>query len=279
MNQDPESQKYSTYRYPILEFIDQHVKETGHSPTGREIAEKIGTVNSVVSYHLTQMEQESWLTWEKIKKTKKDEPEHEQQKRQHEQQRAGTIRLTEKGQEALKHYQEHQSQLGFPKNKQVLEPVYAILSARISNQKAVRLVNIPIINLVSASFGVEVHSSDFSLSGLGPDSYISINEDMIPSRLKIEELFGLEVRGDSMIEADIQSGDYVICKRTPTAKNGDLCIVWIDETEVTLKYFYKHENKIRLQPANSQMSPMIIGPGYSEHEIRIEGKVVLVVRL
>lgn len=83
--------------------------------------------------------------------------------------------------------------------------------------------------------------------------------------------FLLSVRGDSMIEAGINSGDYVVVKEQPTANNGDIVVAMVDDG-ATVKRFYKEKNHIRLQPENSSMEPIIAD------DCSIAGKVVAVFR-
>lgn len=72
--------------------------------------------------------------------------------------------------------------------------------------------------------------------------------------------FMLTVRGDSMIEAGIMDGDYILVKQESTAKNGQIVVAMIDgfESEATVKTFYREPDHIRLQPENSQMSPILV---------------------
>ena len=70
------------------------------------------------------------------------------------------------------------------------------------------------------------------------------------------EIFALEVRGDSMIEDGIASGDFVICRKSSIADDGQLVIAIIDENNATLKRFYREKSAVRLQPANEQYSPL-----------------------
>jgi len=86
------------------------------------------------------------------------------------------------------------------------------------------------------------------------------------------DLFALEVSGDSMIEENIEPGDYVICKRTNTAGNGDLVVALLADAEATLKRFYKESHRIRLQPANADYEPIYT------NNCHIEGVVVGLVR-
>lgn len=87
-----------------------------------------------------------------------------------------------------------------------------------------------------------------------------------------DDIFALKVRGDSMIDEDIKDGDYVICKRSSTANNGDIAVAIVDEDNATLKRFYKEPDSVRLQPCNDDYNPI-----YSRN-CRIEGIVVGLVR-
>lgn len=87
-----------------------------------------------------------------------------------------------------------------------------------------------------------------------------------------KNLFVLEVRGDSMIEAHISDGDYVVCKKQRTATPGQIVVAQTPEGEATLKYWYPEANRIRLQPANSSMKPIYLT------KVSVLGVVVGVVR-
>lgn len=86
--------------------------------------------------------------------------------------------------------------------------------------------------------------------------------------------FALRVEGDSMVEAGIRDGDYVIVREQETAENGDI-VVAIINGEATLKRFYKEKDGVRLEPANGKMKPIEVKSG----EFRIQGKVIGVMRL
>ena len=70
----------------------------------------------------------------------------------------------------------------------------------------------------------------------------------------------LNVKGDSMIDAGIYDGDYILIRRQNTARNGEIVVAMVDgfESEATVKTFYKENNHIRLQPENPSMSPIIV---------------------
>lgn len=83
-----------------------------------------------------------------------------------------------------------------------------------------------------------------------------------------ENLFMLEIMGESMIEAGILNGDYVIVKKQANANNGDIVVAMTEEDEATVKRFFKEKDHIRLQPENSSMEPIIV------NNVSILGKVV-----
>lgn len=100
----------------------------------------------------------------------------------------------------------------------------------------------------------------------------------LDERIDFDELFGspgtfvLRVKGDSMIEAHIADGDYVICRSTGTAERGQMVVALNDDDEATLKYWYPERHRVRLQPANRNMPPI-----YAKN-VRVRGVVIGVVR-
>ena len=87
-----------------------------------------------------------------------------------------------------------------------------------------------------------------------------------------QDQFVLEVRGDSMIEAQIADGDYVVIRQQKTAQQGQMEVARTEDGEATLKYWYPEKNQIRLQPANSTMDPIYVD------DAEVVGVVVGVVR-
>lgn len=82
----------------------------------------------------------------------------------------------------------------------------------------------------------------------------------LPRRMvgEADNSFLLRVQGDSMINAGIHDGDYVIVKQQRTADNGEIVVAMTEEDEATVKRFYKEENHIRLQPENDVLEPIIL---------------------
>jgi len=97
--------------------------------------------------------------------------------------------------------------------------------------------------------------------------------EFAPARKGIsrDELFALKIQGESMIEAGIMDGDYIIVKSTPSADNGRIVVALIDD-EATCKRLFVEEGRIRLQPENSSMEPIIVD------DVRILGEVIACVR-
>ena len=91
-----------------------------------------------------------------------------------------------------------------------------------------------------------------------------------------DDTFFLKVEGDSMIDAHIQNGDFVLVKSQQTAENGDIVVAIIND-EATVKRFFRRGNSIYLEPANSTMKPIIIREDQA-YEMMIAGKVVTVLR-
>ena len=136
------------------------------------------------------------------------------------------------------------------------------------------LIRIPVVGSIVASEPAPVPESRFSI--LHPESAIDVAMSLLPGQ-KVDDLFALEVRGDSMIDAMVNDGDIVIMRKVYGAvKNGDMVAIWLnDRDETTLKYFYKEKDRIRLQPANPTMEPIYID---DPMVVEIQGKVVMVVR-
>ena len=102
-------------------------------------------------------------------------------------------------------------------------------------------------------------------------------EDLVPLPMDFTgegELFMLKVRGDSMIEAGILDGDFVVCRQQNVARNGDVVVAGIPGDEATVKTFKRDGNKIVLVPSNAKMKPLT----FDSSEVSIFGKVVTVLR-
>ena len=118
---------------------------------------------------------------------------------------------------------------------------------------------IPLAGKVAAGLPLEAVENTESLS---LDSCFGTGDD----------IFALEVNGESMIDENIHPGDYVICRRSSIAHDGQLVVAIVDDENATLKRFYKEQNQVRLEPANDNFQPI-----YSDN-CRIEAVVIGLVR-
>lgn len=102
-------------------------------------------------------------------------------------------------------------------------------------------------------------------------------EELVPLPMDFTgdgELFMLRVRGESMIDAGILNGDFVVCNSQTTANNGDIVIAGIPGDEATIKTFSRDGDRVTLTPSNSTMKPMV----FDSDEVAIYGKLVTVLR-
>ncbi len=89
-----------------------------------------------------------------------------------------------------------------------------------------------------------------------------------------KDVFVLEVAGESMQDEHIVDGDYVLVEKVNAARNGEIVVALVDGSETTLKRFYRESDRIRLQPSNAAMQPIIV-PAAS---VQIQGRVIGVLR-
>ncbi len=123
------------------------------------------------------------------------------------------------------------------------------------------VVNVPVVGKVTA--GIPITAIE------NIEEYFPLPERLAPAD---EQVFMLEIMGESMIEAGILNGDYVIVKQQHTANNGDIVVAMTEEDEATCKRFFKEKDFVRLQPENSTMEPIIL------RNVSILGKVIGVYR-
>jgi repressor LexA len=99
--------------------------------------------------------------------------------------------------------------------------------------------------------------------------YLSVVDEALLAKPGV--FFALKVQGESMIEAGILPGDYVVVMQQPTVENGDIVVALLGD-EATVKRFYREQDQVRLQPANAAMEPIIA------RDVKILGRVVSVIR-
>ncbi len=125
-------------------------------------------------------------------------------------------------------------------------------------------IELPLVGYIAAGKPIEAIEN--------PLATITVSPDLVS---KVKRCYVLQVKGDSMIKDGIFHDDYVVIKQQDTANNGDIVVALIDNGFATLKRFYKEKGgKIRLQPANDEMDPIIV----DGDSIIVQGVVTGVIR-
>jgi repressor LexA len=119
---------------------------------------------------------------------------------------------------------------------------------------------LPVVGEIAAGGPIEAYQD--------ASETIGVPEMLAPSG----DAYVLKVRGDSMIDAAIMDGDYVLIRPQTTARNGDIVVAQVEDNAVTLKRFFKEKDRVRLQPANSNY------PAQFYDDVRIQGKLIGVIR-
>src|SRR3989344_4798984 len=134
-----------------------------------------------------------------------------------------------------------------------------VLDQKISG--ALQGVELPILGFIAAGQPIMTYTD--------PDATVKVSPSMLSGK---KRSYVLQVKGDSMIEDGILDGDYVIIEEQNTAMDGDIVVALLDSGLATLKRFFREPNRIRLEPANSNMTPI-----YAT-DVKIQGKCVGVIR-
>lgn len=122
-------------------------------------------------------------------------------------------------------------------------------------------LEVPILGYIAAGSPIEPYTD--------PNAQMSIPSGFITGQKRV---YVLQVRGESMIEEQIRDGDYVVVEQAEKADDGEIVVALLDNGMATLKRFFKEATRIRLEPANSSMSPIFV------KNARIQGKVVGLIR-
>jgi repressor LexA len=131
---------------------------------------------------------------------------------------------------------------------------------------AADLIHVPLLGRIAAGSPIPVPEDGFV------GETIELTRELAPAG---GDVYALEVRGDSMIDAYINDGDVVIMRHQQTAQDGDMVAAWlVSEEETTLKRYYHEADRIRLQPENSEMEPIYVAPD----NLQIQGKVLTIIR-
>jgi len=122
-------------------------------------------------------------------------------------------------------------------------------------------IDLPILGFIAAGSPIEPYTD--------PDATFKVSPEMVSGK---KRSYILQVKGQSMIEDHIDDGDYVVIEETQDVNNGDIVVALLDNGLATLKRFYKEVTRVRLEPANSNMSPI-----YATN-VQIQGRVVGLIR-
>jgi repressor LexA len=151
-----------------------------------------------------------------------------------------------------------------------------------NSSRGIRLVRrsgemtLPIRVAGRISAGVPVNIPASAAGYYDADTTCDIPASMVPKNIPLQDLFVLEVDGDSMVDAMISDGDMVVMARPNNIQNGDLVAAWlVDAEETTLKRIIIEENRIRLVPANPAYQPLILD---KDQGVEIQGKVITVIQ-
>lgn len=125
-----------------------------------------------------------------------------------------------------------------------------------------RAIELPLLGYVAAGMPIEAVASSES---------ISVPEALVTGK---RDTYVLRVKGDSMIDEQIRDGDWVVVEDRRSADNGEMVIALVGGQDATLKKFYKENGRIRLQPANPTLQPILV----DADSVHIQGVVVGVMR-
>ncbi len=133
------------------------------------------------------------------------------------------------------------------------------------------MVTVPLVGQIAAGEPIPVPGSETWDAAAGAD-FIEVAAELTQGK---QDIYALKVKGMSMIDALISDGDIVLMQSANTVDNGEMAAVWLEaEKEVTLKKVYMQPDRVRLQPANSQMKPIYTAP----ENVAIQGRVIAVIR-
>jgi repressor LexA len=123
------------------------------------------------------------------------------------------------------------------------------------------LIELPVLGFIACGEPIEPYTD--------PNATLAVDPNLVKSG---DKSFVLQAKGDSMMDDGILSGDYVVVREQNQASNGDIVVAVLRNGFATLKRIYKEATRIRLQPANSTMSPIYVT------DVEIRGKVVAIIR-
>jgi repressor LexA len=244
----------------VLEYICGSIDERGYPPTLREIGNKLGIRSTNgVNDHLRALERKGYLTREDMKSRTLRPTD-------------ATLDLVGRGSVSwggasraagLRSINGGKSTNGNGNGHAVIGAAANDAAMLLEN-----MVEIPILGRVAAG------PLGLTTAFESPSDTVRIDRMLLGQRGG--DVFGLRIKGDSMIEAGIHDGDYVFVRKSPTANRGAIVIAMVGE-EATCKYFFPEASHVRLEPANTAMAPILVPPS-EWRETNILGIVVGIYR-
>ncbi|RMH00653.1 MAG: repressor LexA [Chloroflexi bacterium] len=218
----------------ILEFVHKYIRENGRPPTIREIGQAADIPSTSVVNYNLGKLEQYGLI-------------------ERESEVSRGLRLTERAYELL---------------GVAVDAVNGVID-RLAG--ASRVIRLPLAGDIVASEPIEVGSDGFST--YDELDMIEVTAAMLqPHR---GDLYALRVHGDSMIDAMVNDGDIVIMEKVDTARDGEMVAVWlVGDDQTTLKYLFRENDRVRLQPANPTMEPIYV----PAEKVKVQGKVLAVLR-
>lgn len=158
----------------------------------------------------------------------------------------------------------HEHLQALVRKKVIKKPTGTVRGIELIDRTFIKLsdsVDLPFLGYIAAGSPIEPHADQ--------GASFKVSPEMISGK---KRSYVLQVKGQSMIEDHIDDGDYVVVEETPSVNNGDIVVALLDNGLATLKRYYKEMTRVRLEPANSTMSPI-----YATN-VKIQGRVVGLIR-
>lgn len=239
----------TTRQHQIVKYIYKYRKRNGLAPTLAEIASELGISKVTVHEHISQLERKGALEKEPFL--------------------SRSTKLTRKMvRELEKTLQEQSRYVGIdePELEDEEGVTYTLEAASTGNgngngngTKVQSDVTLPLLGEIAAGRPLEA---------IEETEIVNLSDICQTDRAS----YMLRVRGDSMIEDGICDGDFVLVEKRNNARDGETVVAVLENNEATLKRFYRHRKKFKLQPANATLKPIIVD------KVEIRGVVVGVVR-
>ncbi len=233
-------------QHELLVFIDRHLKQTGFSPSFEEMKDALDLKSkSGIHRLISALEERGFL-----------------QRRHHRARALEVIRLPDDMQARAAQAESggERAVAGFAPN--VIRGDFSARLPGVRTANDAAAVQMPMYGRIAAGLPIEALRDSGTLI------------DVPMALLSSGEHYGLEVAGDSMVDAGIFDGDTVIIRKEETAENGQIVVALVDEMEVTLKRLRRRGNSIALEPANPRHETRI----FPADRVRVQGRLVALLR-